>query len=174
MAVSPRRNIELKARLDDLPRARGIVARLADGPASVERQTDTYFHCRAGRLKLREIDGRTAILIAYARVDEDGPKASDYQLIPVDDPDALRQALASALGIRAIVQKRREIFLWDNVRIHLDNVATLGTFIEFEAVLDAAHTDRDGHAQLDRLIAELGIPSADLLSGSYGEMIMAQ
>jgi len=33
------------------------------------------------------------------------------------------------------VSKRREIYLWHNVRIHLDAVTGLGSFVEFEAVL---------------------------------------
>jgi len=112
-------------------------------------------------------------LIWYARPDEDAPKASDYLLITIDDPATLRHALQVALGIRAVVEKRREIFFRDNVRIHLDLVTSLGDFIEFEAVLGPDHTDQEGHEQLKRLIDELGLSPTDFLSGSYGELIMS-
>jgi adenylate cyclase class IV len=36
------------------------------------------------------------------------------------------------------VSKRREIYLWHNVRIHPDAVTGLGSFVEFEAVFGRA------------------------------------
>jgi adenylate cyclase class IV len=39
---------------------------------------------------------------------------------------------ASALGVLAVVKKRRTLLSLDATRIHLDNVDGLGDFIEFE------------------------------------------
>src|SRR5688572_22639306 len=122
------RNIELKARLRDPEAARHTAAALATEPGFVERQIDTYFHCPVGRLKLREIEGREARLVAYVRPDDIRSKGSDYRLVPIADAQGLKAALSTTLGIRAIVDKRREIFLVDNVRIHLDQVVGLGWF----------------------------------------------
>ena len=110
-------------------------------------------------------------MVWYARPDEPGPKACDYVLVPVSDPAPLKAALAAALGARGVVRKRREIFLHHNVRIHLDEVAGLGSFLEFEAVLGPGIDDAAGRAQLDQLIREFGIQPADLLTVSYGEMV---
>jgi adenylate cyclase, class 2 len=52
----------------------------------------------------------------------------------VDQVAELRAALSSALGIKVVVAKKRSLFLWNEVRIHLDEVKGLGNFIEFEAV----------------------------------------
>lgn len=165
------RNIELKARLADLQRARAIADQIATDRPGIQHQTDTYFHCRHGRLKLREIEGREAQLVAYSRPDQQGTKASDYQLVPVASPESLKAALTATLGVRGVVRKRREVFLYHNVRIHLDEVAGLGTFLEFEAVLSAEVTDAVGHAQLDELAQRFGIGPQHLLPGSYGEMV---
>ena len=129
------RNIELKARLADYDAARQIASVLATARLGPQHQIDTYFHCRHGRLKLRQSDGLRAELVWYARPDQEGPKASDYQLVPLSNPETLKAALSAALGIRAVVEKRREVFLYHSVRIHLDNVTDLGHCIEFEAVL---------------------------------------
>jgi predicted adenylyl cyclase CyaB len=118
---------------------------------------------------LREIDGATAQLVSYERPDQTGPKGSDYTLVPTDEPSLLKAALTTALGVRRVVDKRREIFLADNVRIHLDDVAGLGAFLEFEAVLDERHDDTSGRAQVERLMEAFGITGADLLEGSYGD-----
>ena len=165
------RNIELKARLKDIEAARGIARELATSIPGVQEQIDTYFHCPQGRLKLREIVGITSQLVWYARSDEKEPKASDYHLTTVDRPEKMKKILASAMGIRAVVKKRREIFLIDYVRVHLDEVEGLGTFLEFEAVLGPDHSDADGHAALEKLREKFSITPADLLPCSYGEMV---
>ena len=164
------RNIELKARIADADAARKLAEAIAAERLGIEQQVDTYFHCRNGRLKLREIDGQAARLIWYARPDTQGPKPSDYQIVPVSDAGRLKDVLTVALGTRAIVEKRREIFLWRNVRIHLDEVAGQGAFLEFEAVLQPPLDDAAGHAQLEQLAKHFGIATADLVCGSYAEM----
>src|SRR5689334_1468557 len=103
------RNIELKARLPSLSAARQTAVRLATQHVGHQRQIDTYFHAPQGRLKLREIEGSTAQLVWYERPDQTGPKTSHYYLVPVADPVGLKQALTAAMGVRAVVDKNREI-----------------------------------------------------------------
>ncbi len=167
---SPLRNVELKARLADLEGARDVARAIATKRLGVQHQLDTYFHCAQGRLKLRQIDGLSAQLICYTRPDQEGPKASQYQLVPISNPETLKAALAAALGICRVVQKRREVFLVDNVRIHLDEVTGLGSFLEFEAVLGPGVDDAAGRAQLQPLIERFAIQPSDLVSGSYADM----
>lgn len=165
------RNIELKARIADYDAAHRVATSIATMRLSAQHQIDTYFHCHHGRLKLRQIDGLRAELVWYTRPDQDGPKASDYQLMPLSNPETLKAALTAALGVRAVVEKRREIFLYHNVRIHLDDVVGLGQFLEFEAVLGPEVDDTTGRAQLDSLMHHFAISPNDLLPKSYGEMV---
>ena len=164
------RNIELKARLPHPDAARKVAEAIATEALGTQHQVDTYFHCPQGRLKLRQIDGISAQLVWYARPDEPGSKASDYLLVPISDPEALKAALTAALGVRCIVEKRREVFLYHNVRIHLDEVKGLGSFLEFEAVLGPEVDDAAGYGQLAELIEEFSLDSGDMLPGSYADM----
>jgi len=149
-----------------------VARQIATNRPGTQQQVDTYFHCRDGRLKLREIDALPALLVWYVRDDQKGPKPSDYFLVPVSNPQTLKQALTAALGVRGVVRKRREIFLYHNVRIHLDEVAGLGSFLEFEAVLGPQVDDAAGRVQLDELLERFAVDPADLLSGSYADMIL--
>lgn len=165
------RNIELKARLHDPQRAVEIARSLATAPAETEHQIDTYFAARHGRLKLREIAGREAQLVWYARADQADAKSSDYRLVPVGEPEALKEALGSALGILEIVKKTRQIFLYGNVRIHLDEVVGLGSFLEFEAVLGPSIDDAAGRAQVEFLQTAFQLSAADLIERSYSDLL---
>ena len=169
-----RRNLELKARCNDLARARAAVRELVGVDPSVENQWDTYFNVPRGRLKLREIDGQPAVLISYARPNETAARLSRYRLVPVPDPAALKAALGDTLSIRAEVRKRREISLWHNIRIHLDEVAGLGTFIEFEAVLGEHDDEALARRRLDELRERLQTEPADLLAPSYVDLLSGE
>ena len=169
--VDPRRNLELKARLPDLDTAREAVRQIGARPGSTERQTDTYFLVPHGRLKLRQIEGQPALLIAYHRPDISGVRSCDYHLLAVDDPAAIRALLATCLGERGQVRKCREIWFWHNVRIHLDDVADLGSFIEFEAVLSQIDDEPTSQARLDRLCEVVSIDPSAALAPAYADLL---
>jgi predicted adenylyl cyclase CyaB len=164
------RNLELKARLTDLAAARRTAARLSGGPPEVLEQVDTYFACSHGRLKLREIAGQTAQLVAYSRPDQPAARASDYRLAPIEDAAGLKAALSAALGVWAVVRKRRELSLVENVRIHLDQVEGLGAFVEFEVLLGSPEDERGAPDQLERLAREFGLAASNLISSSYSDL----
>jgi adenylate cyclase class IV len=114
-----------------------------------------------------------AVLIAYARPDDAGSRLSDYLLSPVGEPASLREALACALGVRAVVEKRRALYRYGRTRIHLDRVAGLGAFVELETVLDAdaPGVATEAAAEHRRAIALLGLDSLPAIAGSYGDLL---
>jgi predicted adenylyl cyclase CyaB len=164
-------NLELKARHGDLASAAAAAARLGTVGPSVLLQTDTYFRVPHGRLKLREIEGGAAELIGYDRPDRDEARTSAYEVMHVPDPAMLQSILATALGVRGQVRKRRTLYLWHNVRIHLDEVTGLGTFVEFEAVLSAGEDEARARARLEELGRALGVRPEDGLAGSYADLL---
>lgn len=169
-----RANFELKARCADLGRARERAREIATAWIGVDDQVDTYFATRAGRLKLRESTLSGAQLIPYFRPDAAAARRSDYQVIAVEDGAGLARMLGAMLGVHRVVRKRREIALYENVRIHLDRVEGLGTFVEFEAVWDGGE---EGLAEQQRKVAflreRLGVRDEDLVAGSYETLLGA-
>jgi homotetrameric cytidine deaminase len=166
-------NLELKAhdRDPDTTAARCLALGATDG--GVLRQTDTYFVARRGRLKLRVEEGALGgELIAYRRDDATEAVKSGYMLAAVAAPEELAEALDAALGTVAVVSKRRHLFLWEGVRIHLDEVDGLGGFVEFEAVLPDAGDLATAHAKVDRLRTELGIADDALVSVGYADLLI--
>jgi len=164
-------NIEIKAAYDDFDFAHSVLARLDAKPVGTDHQIDTYFTTPHGRLKLRESSLSGAQLIPYLRPDQTGPKRSDYLVLPVEDPEECKRLFSELLGVDCIVDKVREIFLIGNVRVHLDRVKHLGTFLEFEAVYDNSLLERAEHEKVQRLMTEFRIPREDLLKNSYRELV---
>jgi predicted adenylyl cyclase CyaB len=167
-----RANLELKARCGDLAAARARACEVATAWIGVDEQTDTYFVTRAGRLKLRESSLAGAQLIPYVRPDERAARRSDYQVLPVEDGPGLARMLSAMLGVHRVVRKRREIALYENVRIHLDRVEGLGDFVELEAVWDGGEAGRAAQEHRIAWLRErLGIRDTDVVAGSYETLL---
>jgi homotetrameric cytidine deaminase len=169
---APRRNVELKALDPDPARSLATCRELGAEDRGVLRQRDTYFRARSGRLKLREEKPGGAVLIQYDRPDEAAARESRYRLTRVQDPDELRASLDAALGTLVVVEKERRLLLWDGVRIHLDTVHGLGSFVELEGV-----AARDSELELTverdkvlRLQQALGI--YEVLTDSYADRLL--
>ena len=164
-------NIELKAQCSDLERFEQKVLALKARLDGHDRQTDTFFAVPKGRMKLRESTLYGNFLIPYLRPNQDGPKKSDYALIKTETPEQNRKILSTMFGIELVVRKERTIYLYDNVRIHMDRVEGLGNFIEFEAVLEDENLIAANRDKLQKLLDYFGIPATDLVSVAYADML---
>ena len=71
-----------------------------------------------------------------------------------------------------VVSKSREIYFVDNVKIHIDEVSGLGSFVEVEAI------DSDGSIAVETLkeqcmsfLEAFGISDGDLVAVSYSDLL---
>lgn len=165
------RNVELKARVHDMPHLRALVATLSDTPAVQLAQEDTFFPSPYGRLKLRITSPETGELIAYERPDVPGPKLSSYTRTAVHEPQALKTVLTMALGVQGVVRKQRWLFMVGQTRVHLDQVEGLGHFMELEVVLRPEQTIHDGEQIATALMQRCGIRPEDLLPQAYVDLL---
>ena len=167
-------NIEIKARIDNLDAVRDRVIKIKHEFLGCDHQVDTYFKTERGRMKLRESSLSGSYLIMYLRNDLSGPKRSVYQTLAVENAQGVKDLLSHLLGIHTVVEKEREIYLCENVRIHLDRVKDLGIFLEFEAVLNDQYPNRKAEKKkVYWLMETLGITENNLISTSY-ENLMGQ
>jgi homotetrameric cytidine deaminase len=164
-------NIELKAFDRDPDATAARTTGLGAVLHGLLEQRDTYFLTRRGRLKLREEkDGSE--LIAYSRPDDAEAAQSTYVLVPVAAPAELTEALDAALGTVVVVSKRRRLFLWEGVRIHLDDVDDLGSFIEFEAVIGPAGDRAQAAEKVALLRTALEVSDDALVSVGYADLLL--
>jgi adenylate cyclase, class 2 len=172
VTIGARENIELKAADADPAATERACRSLAAEDHGVLEQRDTYFGVSHGRLKLREDLARgSAELIFYLRPEESGLRSSRYWRAASADPAALGGLLEAAHGVVGVVTKRRRLFVYRNVRIHLDEVEGLGSFIELESVLAVAgmESPEEAHA-LAAVVDALGLASRPSVAGGYLEL----
>jgi predicted adenylyl cyclase CyaB len=165
------RNIEIKARADDLDAVRTRAVAIASGAPQLINQHDTFFIVDRGRLKVRAFADGSGELIAYERANERGPKQSTYTRAECRDAAALCEALARVLPVRGVVAKRREVFLAGRTRIHLDRVEGLGSFVELEVVLADDELPEAGLREAHALLESLAIAEGNLVPDAYIDLL---
>jgi predicted adenylyl cyclase CyaB len=168
------RNIEIKARIENVATLTPRVAEVAsEGPLEIA-QDDTFFNCVTGRLKLRAFSNDLGELIFYRRLNQAGPKESFYIRSPTSSPETLRESLSLAYGQIGRIRKYRTLFLVGRTRVHLDRVEGLGHFLELEVVLANDEPADAGVREASELMDRLGIQSEQLIEGAYLDLMLAQ
>lgn len=129
-------NLELKHYCSDFSKVRMALKQLGATKEVVKNQKDYFFNLPkeniSGRLKLR-IEGKKKTLVYYER--PDFVKAKDttslVKLYSISDNEFL-PFFKKTLGIKAVVDKKREVWRKANTVFHLDNVKGVGSIFEIE------------------------------------------
>jgi adenylate cyclase, class 2 len=168
----PLLNVEIKARYTNSDFMRRYLLDNAADFKGTDNQTDTYFNVPNGRLKLRQGNIENN-LIYYERNNQAGPKSSHFDLVAVPDADKLKEVLSKSIGIKVVVEKKREIYFIGNVKFHIDEVPGLGNFAEIEASNKYVDLPLEKlQQQCDFYLRKLQIKEEDLISVSYSDMLI--
>lgn len=166
-------NAEFKARVKDLATAEQRLLALNPRFVGEDRQTDTYFNTNNGRLKFREGNIENA-LIFYRRSNQAGVRQSDITISKQGLNNDLKFTLVKALGILAVVEKKRRIYFIENVKFHFDAIEGLGSFIEVEAIQPSEGFDiAKLEIQCRQYEDFFNIDQDDLIGYSYCDMLVA-
>jgi len=165
-------NLELKAKVNSKDNIKSLLNDLGATFECKMVQVDTYFNVSKGRLKLREIDKKESQLIYYDRKESTTEMWSNYQIVKVDEPGRLKEVLAASNGIRVVVKKIRDLYMYENCRIHIDEVEGLGSFIELEVI----HKDSETKTkELFKFIKEkLSAEIEENINESYSDLLLSK
>jgi len=165
-------NFEFKARLQDEKHIRAVLKKLRARYVGTDHQVDTYFRVPQGRLKVRE--GRIEnALIFYLRPDSPRARRARIEMMLLPRRNSLRAILTRTLGILAVVDKRREIYLVGNVKVHLDRVRGLGKFVEVEAISRSGNVGKV-RRQARKFQKLFSIARSDLVAESYSDLVLKE
>lgn len=166
-------NVEVKHELREPDLCRSIISRLGARLAATLRQRDTYFRVPDGRLKRREVEGEGTEWVHYHRANRVQPRISNFTIYT--EQEARTRFGQSPLPVWVIVEKTREVWLMDEVRLHIDLVERLGNFFEIEALVTPRQHVGLCRREVDRIVKELGpIVLGEIVPVGYSDMLAAE
>ena len=164
------RNLEIKVKLPSYKEVKAILVKNKILMEELLIQKDIYYKVNKGLLKLRlENDKQT--LIFYDRNEKSKKRWSDYHLLEIDKTDASKY-LKRFLDVLTIVNKKRELYLYKDTRIHLDNVKGLGCFLELETrVINGL---ADAEKRFSFMMDLLRLRDKKEIRASYKDLLLAK
>jgi len=166
------KNLELKVKCNSHKAVLKVVKKLNAKYEGILKQRDVYFNISPGRLKLRSINNSVHQLIYYKRSNRAAAKFSNYYISEITHPKRVEHILKEIYGIKVIVSKSRKLYLWQNVRIHIDSVKELGKFLEFEIVCTTLQQENESREKMKYLKNVFNIKNSDILRSSYSDMMI--
>ncbi len=126
-------NLELKVKVDSFDELKKLLNSIKAEFVKELNQKDIYYVTQKGLLKLRIENGEQSI-IKYLRDEKSNDRFSDYDVLYFSKGNA-EKFFGELFTIEAVVEKQRLLYMYDNTRVHLDNVKNLGTFLELETLV---------------------------------------
>lgn len=174
---------EVKVRLSSVNLS-DLVDRLTSLGFAIEgevREEDHYFDLRGCPgyrhgtvLRFRKTTTTSAVeyKLTYKEViASEGVKARDELEVPLPDWRVLE--VLKLVGLKdVVIRKKRTYFSNTNLKVSLDEVECLGTFLEFEEI--NPRSAEDFLSKVRETLSSLGLPTGELITESYLELYLRQ
>ena len=162
------KNLEIKVKLSSHKEIKAILKNFKIPLEELLIQKDIYYKVDRGILKLR-IENEKHTLIFYDRNEKSKKRWSDYHLLDINDIDG-NKYLTRFLDVVTVVDKKRELFLYKNTRIHLDFIKGLGHFLELETrVINGL---KDAEKRFNYLLELLSLNDKKEIRTSYKDLLL--
>lgn len=161
-------NLEIKLKLVSFDEKLRLLKILGAKQIEILTQKDIYYFVPKGLLKLR-IENVSSTLIFYKREEQKKKRWSEFHLLKFDDKNP-SSFLKELFMIEAVVQKKRRLFLFNNTRIHLDEVRGVGKFLELETLV--INGKPDAERRFKDMIKFLKLDQSKQIRKSYRDLIL--
>lgn len=163
-------NFELKTKISDCAKTLERIKSIGATYKETMNQVDYYFQTGAEKEKIREINNKEIHLISYKRSEKKGRKDSNYtiKIISLEQ----KKSLLEQKPLLCLVDKIRQLWIYKNTRIHIDNVVGLGDFMELETVVGNISKSQ-GANEFGEVVNKLGIEFNKTEPFSYSDMVLA-
>jgi predicted adenylyl cyclase CyaB len=161
-------NLELKIRVTSHQSLKKILEQIGAENKGMLKQKDVYYSIPNGLLKLRIENGYES-LIFYNRNENDKNRWSDFELLQFANAKG-EKFFNNLFDVEVIVKKKRELFYYDDTRIHLDTVKYLGKFLELETLVINGKVD--AKKRFEKIISLLKLDESKQIRKSYKDLLM--
>lgn len=161
-------NLELKVKIPTFVGINKNLKEIGAEKISELEQKDVYYKVERGLLKLRS-EGNERKLIFYDRDEKSKNRWSEFKLLFINDPSA-EKFLEYFLSVEVVVKKVRQLYMYDNTRIHLDRVKNLGIFLELETLVIG--TKADAMKRFSFIKSKLELHQYEEIRASYRNLML--
>lgn len=161
-------NLELKIKVASHSKLKKLLSKIKADRKGILNQEDIYYKTDRGLLKLRIENGNES-LIYYQREEKKSNRWSDFDYINFKDCNG-RKFFNRIFKPETVVQKKRELFYYDNTRIHLDTVKSLGKFLELETLV--IKEKADAKKRFNKIIKLLELDNSEEIRKSYRDIMI--
>ena len=165
-------NLEIKVVASNIEEIKNKAIKIGVSNNGVLQQTDTYLLVGKKRLKLREETDRNH-LVFYVRENTNDSKFSKYYIVNIPKylSPIIKKILSAIFGVKVIVNKKRELLIYKNTRIHLDEVVGLGNFVELETVCKSYSEEDKYIEEFNEVKNKLFLNKYESVAGSYSDLL---
>ena len=161
-------NLELKIRVISHQALKKILEQIGAENKGMLKQKDVYYSIPNGLLKLRIENGNES-LIFYNRNENNKNRWSNFEFLKFVNGKG-EKFFNNLFDVKIIVKKKRELFYYDDTRIHLDTVKFLGKFLELETLVINGKTD--AKKRFKKIINILELDESKQIRKSYRDLLM--
>jgi len=161
-------NLELKIRVTSHQSLKKILLQIGAVNKGILNQKDVYYSIPNGLLKLR-IENRNESLIFYNRNENDKNRWSDFEVLEFANGNA-EKFFNNLFDVEIIVKKKRELFYYDDTRIHIDTVKFLGKFLELETLV--INGKADAKKRFEKIKSLLKLNESKQIRKSYKDLLV--
>ena len=160
-------NLELKIRVISHQGLKKILEQIGAESRGMLIQKDVYYSVLNGLLKLRIENGNES-LIFYNRNENDKNRWSDFEFLKFANSNG-EKFFNKLFDVEVIVKKERELFYYDDTRIHLDTVNNLGKYLELETLVINGKVD--AKKRFVNIIRLLKLDESKQIRKSYRDLL---
>lgn len=171
--------VEAKVRIND---REGMEERIKEQGAEYKgtiKQADEYFDCSdmrifnsGGAFRVRAADGKYRVTYKGVKKDEETTSREEME-IAIESAEKMIKILENMGFIRLCeIKKKRKVYLLAGLKISLDEVEGLGSFMEMEGMANSEAEYKEKKGEIFKLLDKLGVPSEDISQRSYMEMAL--
>ena len=161
-------NLELKIKVTSHQSLIKILEQIGAENKEKLIQKDVYYSIPNGLLKLRIENGNES-LIYYNRNENDKNRWSVFEVLKFANGKG-EKFFNNLFDVEVIVKKQRELYYYDDTRIHLDTVKFLGKFLELETLVN--NSKSDAKKRFKMIISLLKLDESKQIRKSYRDLIM--
>lgn len=163
-------SVEYRAELRDAVFASSILRKLGATRIISLDIVDTYFNIPTGTLKQREAKSEPTDFIFYERKALASPRLCTFTIYS-------KEAAKERYGVQPLpvltrVMKHRSMYMLGNVRMHIDDVEDVGTFMEFETLVSREVNARKCHQLINGLRVKMAPLLGEPISQRYADLVL--